>query len=484
LQRGDMPQSIQRFDAGLRHLRGGMAKTSLGSIITGGAHMLGYTLYSYIPLLRPLLSLSYRSRLQTMKELVNLYYQVSFTYFWVELARSFESTMKQRYIAGLLGKSRELALAYNETGIGWAVIAFAGAARRNIRRGKKLALRLNDHLALGNNLYFAGLIQQWTGHNPEAAQSFREAIEIHERIGALFELELEYTSLAQSLRHLGKLDQSCEFIMKLKEIAESVKDYRGIADAYYELAEYFYYNGNFEEARQNVALCFQYCNEASNPLLYSIGKRVLGKILLREGRLPQAIHELEESRRIASGRWLLGEYMLDTYISLGEAYLQQLQQDAAMPAERRKALCRDIEKMLRFCRLHAITSRNFVGPRYRLKAMYRQHIGQPKQAAACFEKAIATLSRQGQKYELARTFIHYAHFLQTTDKARADDLLAQAAALFRECNARGELADHAPVAEPAIGPARPVSPSPYPDHLQDMEKTVNLRERSPDVRGH
>jgi hypothetical protein len=116
--------------------------------------------------------------------------------------------------------------------------------------------------------------------------------------------------------------------------------------------------------------------------------------------------------------------------------------------------------------------------------MYRQHIGQPKQAAACFEKAIATLSRQGQKYELARTFIHYAHFLQTTDKARADDLLAQAAALFRECNARGELADHAPVAEPAIGPARPVSPSPYPDHLQDMEKTVNLRERSPDVRGH
>ncbi len=451
VRRGDLPLAIEHFHAGIRHLRGGMSQTRVGAI----AHSIWYMLLNGCQFLLParLRRLCFSRRQQQVKELVAMYNLTSFAYFWVDVGRALEVQAKARFLVNFLDHSSVVTRVLDQMIVFWSLFSVGWLSRRNARVSQSICRELGDQHALGNSLYYEGLSHQFAGRLEQASKVFQQAIKIHEQIGALFELELEYTSYAQSLRHMGRLDQACDYLLKSKEIAEAVRDFRGIADAHYELAEYFYYTGNFEEARRNVAICFEYTTKDSNPLLYAIAKRVLAKILLREGKTEQAIELLEESRQVAAGRKLAGEYIIDNELSLGEAYLRRLKENPEMsPKERRRTL-RRVASLQRQTRFSSSTYRNYLGSSYRLKGLLRAAQHRTREARFFLGRAASMMERAGQLYELGRTKVALADLLESTDQTAATRLRADAYLLFESCNARGDMRQLA-ISAKAIDPGR------------------------------
>ncbi len=437
VRRGELPQAIEHFGTGIRQLKGSVSRTHFGA----GLSIMWRLMATFASLLIPyrLRRLRFGKRQHQIQELVSIYNVTSFAFFWVDVIRGLETQVKARYLSSFLDQSSAVTRVLDQMIVFWSLFSFWRLSRRNAKRSQSICRKLRDQHALGNSFYFEGLSYQYTSQIETSLEVFEKAIKIHEQIGALFELELEYTSHAQSRRHLGQFDQACDSILKSKEIAEAVKDYRGIADAHYELAEYFYYIGNFEEARRNIGFCFEYCTRDSNPLLYSIGKRVLGKILLRENKTDQAIEVLEESLDIAAGRFFAGEYTIDTSVSLGEALLQRLAEHPESSREDQEIILSKVVALAKQCRKEASTFPNYLGQAWRLKALLLARQGRPAAARRHFEKAMAIQRGHHLNYELARTKAAFAGFLRQSEPELAAASEKEAIQLFEACNARGDL---------------------------------------------
>jgi len=483
-RRGKLRQAIEHFNAGLKYLGGGYSTKRLKALLVGALYFLANFIGRLVP--RTLRLGRFRHRRDELRELIALYDLSAMTLFWVDVNLAVETQVKSRYYASLLGRSPELGRAYDLFACSLVRLSMTPLAFRQFAKSRKISLEINDQLAQGNNLYFHGIAHQWAGQNQKGVAKLQEAIKVHERIGALFELELDYTSLAQCLMRLGQYDRACDYILKSKSIAEAVKDYRGIADAFYELAEYFCYRGNFEEARQNVALCFQYADKNENPLLYAVGKRVLGKILISEGRLPEAIEALEESRKVEAGRWFLGEYALDTYIYLGEAYLSLIDRRPELKLkEKRKYLTR-VAGLLQYCKRESRSSKNYQGPTLRLQALLLQHQNQPWRARRTFEKAIRVMTRRQQKHELALTMLRLAQLVEQVDPPYAKVVYSEADVLFAECNLpnplKRALERREAIIEKSAAGARETTPHRVPGAEAEAEKdtvVVPAKNKSP-----
>ena len=93
-------------------------------------------------------------------------------------------------------------------------------ARRVLKKGHTISLQIEDRIALADNLLFSGLIAQWAGRNQQAIEKIREAAKIHEEMGALFELEIDYTALAHSLIHMGNFDGARNRLVNTKDIGD------------------------------------------------------------------------------------------------------------------------------------------------------------------------------------------------------------------------------------------------------------------------
>jgi len=450
-RRGAMPTAIDHFSNSMRHLKGNVAKTRVGAIFVAIFYAWRYGMILPIP--SRLLRWGSKSRLVTIRELVHLNHQESFMLFWVDCVRSIELVMKNHYLTRILGRSPELAVSWGQIAVVLAMQGLNRTSRWCLNRGMRLSHQTGSQFALGTNLFYRGLIQMWAGRNKQAIATLNKALAVHEAIDANLEKSIEYTTIAQCLCKLGQIDEACDMTTNFKEMAELVKDVRGQADAYLHLAEYFYYYGNLEDARQNIALCFACIDQNINPLLYVLGKGVQARIELVEGKIDQAIATLEDSVRVAKGKMFSGEYVLINYVTLGEAYLKKVTTDDDLdPREKKRALSR-VKQMLRFCQRNAKFFRNYLGPTLRLKAQLNSHLGNDRAAEKYFEKAVEVLREHELKYDLAITMLSFADYLEAWEnkKGRAIDaaspeknevawriekLRADAGELLVECNIR------------------------------------------------
>jgi tetratricopeptide (TPR) repeat protein len=470
-RRGAMPTAIDHFSSGLRYLRSGIASTGSGAVFAGLTYLVRLALFGWLP--SSVLRLGRKKKIPTIIETVNLNHLTSFTLFWVDCVRSIELVVKNHYLCKIIGKSHQQAISYGQMGIVYSMKGFDRLARRSMAKGLRISEQVGSQLALGTNLYFQGLVYQWAGENLKAIETFRKALEIHGRIDAPFEANLDYTSISQCLRYLGRLDEACEMTLRHKELAEAVKDFRGIAGAHYHMADLFFYYGNLDDAKQSIELCFEYGDKQMNPLLYSIGKRVLGRIYVREGKIDGAIELLEESIKITKGKMFSGEYIVTHYIALGEACMLKIRSDSTLTQEQVKSLLARANHCLKFCEKNSKHFNNFLGPTLRLKAAIAEHLGKKETARQLYEQAVAILEKQGIRYEHAESLVQLARFLESTDPALSEDFRKKGYAILEELEGEGT----EPTGRKTSSSLTPISQSSEKTSSQDSDAITDILDR-------
>ena len=430
-RRGEFPDAIEHFKAGMKYLRSGLSDRTAVSMLIGTAYLLLGAVRRFAP--RTMMLGRFRKRETALRELVNLHLHCSFALFWVDVHRGFESHMKCFFYAMLLGKSVELATVWDHDAAAWLRLGRRRLMFRSLEKGRRICVELNDRLALGNNYFQRGMILHCLGDNHGTIAAMTEAARIHEAIGAALELEMDNVFIAVAHLHLGDLETYCEFTVKTMELAEKVNDERGLADSYRDLARYLLLIGNVEEAKKAIGVFYRKIDKDKNPLSYCAASGTMGAILLRENRLDRAIEFMEEVERIQKGRWLLDEWLFDTHLGLAEAYLRKIEAEPNLPAAERKRMFARAEELQRLAEKKARLHRNYLGASVRLRARLQWFRGRNKAAYAALDEAVRILEKQEMKLELAATLRLYSQWLKIEDEAGAGAFAARANALFREC---------------------------------------------------
>jgi len=454
-RRGEFPDAIERFQAGMKYLHSGLSDRPAVSMLVAGGYMLLGAIRRFTP--RTVMLGRFRKRPDALRELVNLHLHCSLALFWVDVNRSVEDHMKCFFYAMLLGPSPELAAVWDHDAAAWLRLGRRRMMFRSVEKSRRICVALHDRLALGNNHFQRGMILQCLGDNRGSLAAMHEAMLIHEAIGAVQELELDLVFVALSHLHLGEVEKYCECTMKIMEMAERACDERGLADSYRDLARYFLLIGNLEEAKKAIGVFYRKIDKDKNPLSYCAAGGTMGAILLSENRLDRAIEFMEEVERIQKGRWLLDEWLFDTHLGLAEAYLRKLEglrqtveggrrtadgplePDNRQPStdnqiEHKRMLARATELQKgaeRKARLH----RNYLGASVRLRARLQRFQGRNKAAYASLDEAVRVLEKMDMKLELAVTLRLYGQWLASEDEVRASEFASRADELFGGCHA-------------------------------------------------
>ena len=291
----------------------------------------------------------------------------------------------------------ELAQAYSEhapvtTMIPWARRGIAYAER-------SLAIRraLGDRWGEGQSLGFYSVVLYTASRFGDAVEKAATAVEILERTGDRWEVNLAGWHSALSLYRLGRMEEAVAAAQRVHRGAVAVGDNQssGIAIGAWAKASGGAVPPELVEAE------LEHPAGDVHTRVEVLQAKALG--LIAQGRIDEAVAVLIDADAYARRSGLRQEYVAPVRPWLVTALRMQLEQTSGLAAAQRRRLARKARRVARSAHRLARSYANNLPHALRERALLEAMAGRPRRARRMLERSLAVALEQGAQHEVALT---------------------------------------------------------------------------------
>ncbi len=314
-----------------------------------------------------------------------------------------------------LGKSRELGMALGGYASMCMALPLFPRALRYHARSLELRRELKDDWGLGQSLQWLGYCHSWMGDPERSNEYFLQSLEIFTRIGDMWEIGMVLGGLSYNDYYCGNYDGAIIRIREYEKICRKLNDYYGMSRCHQYTAACLIEQADFENAEIYIRRSLEITGP--NRILFNncFDHTLLGYLSLERGDCDAAIEHLERAIAIDESNNFIRDYVVQMYPYVATAYIMkylQGERGAGAALLRIRAACRRAVSMTRKWPNHH-------GSALRVMAMYHSLAKNERAAERCFAESVILCSRNGRKYELARTLFEYGKHLWRSGMEKA-----------------------------------------------------------------
>ncbi|MFO0724304.1 MAG: AAA family ATPase [Myxococcota bacterium] len=434
---GNNPSAIEHLEHALENfgelIPRGRAHL-LWSIAKEAAVQLAHTLRRVfrLPRLRAPVFIEQRS------EVSLIYSKLAYAWYFINLERSANAHLRQLNIAERLPESNALAQAYSSHGIVASTVPAFDRALNYAEESLAMREKLGHVWGTGQSSSFLGVVHYYRAAYANATKFLRRSIEILENLGDQWEIEASWSHLYFTFRLTGDFDAGLDACGTLLRLSQEIRDLKFQSVAWSGFGKLFGYRGRFEKALDclrraldldpdNMTRAFTLCTR--------------GQVMLRQGDVRGALEALDQSVQVIEQHKLRNDYVVETYVAYGEAFMTRVERESRGSKRRLRALVRTAKPLVRRALRVGKSFPNYWTPACVVAARLAAIQGQEERARRYFEEAIAHATRLGQRYELARARSTFGRWLMSSpegEEAGRSELEA-AVETFRSLSAQHDL---------------------------------------------
>jgi class 3 adenylate cyclase/tetratricopeptide (TPR) repeat protein len=305
-------------------------------------------------------------------------------------------------------------IAFGSIGIGYFLggLGHAGLAMRSYRRGFAVGMQ-SQHLGTIAFVHLGFLLHHHAQAEWDLAiENGLRAIEIYRQSGDIHGQGTALLMMAQVCGYLSQFDRALTYADEVLRLGQDTGDQQLIAFALQELGFIKRRMGYPSDASEHLRQGVQLSDAIPDYMTRMRVGSELGRCYIDQGLLPQAIAELEESRRIRAERNLHTFAVTPLRHGLAEAYLRMAEQ--VQGTERRQWLA----KAKTACQAAFKQTRAFRGgisEAYRLQGTYGWLMGKPDAARRWWQRSLAYAQDLNLRYDEALTHLEIGRLMGDTE---------------------------------------------------------------------
>jgi tetratricopeptide (TPR) repeat protein len=238
---------------------------------------------------------------------------------WNELVQYSEMGLE----AGREIDDKQLIMKHKIFGLGWAKAVRFGLVEEglaSIEEGKKLALALGNEREYAIALYDKGVIYRKRGDYEQAAELYRQSLEIWQKLGDHRWAIRTIGAVAKNERAQGNVDQAFAYHTEALKKSEETGDTEQIALNLWRLSHILWQRGQLDEAHANSREALRICEQFN--IVNGIANccLMLGRVKYSLGKIDDAVKLAERAAEIYDR--LRSRHHLEETVELLEALKQ------------------------------------------------------------------------------------------------------------------------------------------------------------------
>ncbi|MDA2910834.1 AAA family ATPase [Nitrospiraceae bacterium AH_259_D15_M11_P09] len=299
------------------------------------------------------------------------------------------------------------------------------------RRNVAWSEQIQHPRALGHAYLGLGIHEHYSGRPQAALDHFRRAITAYKEAGHLRGMAATKARAGSVLGRLGAFPSAIEVAQEAIRIGRDGAD---PPSSVYGLALESWVRRDVGEIERAIRL-HQQCIELSHTIPdyqhIAVNRANLGKCYLFQGKVHEALAEVEESHRIITEHGLIGVFFTDSILHAAEVTLVAAEQaDGLQRANmlgQAKRACKAALKQSTIDRMARPSA-------YCWQGTYAWLCGKPSRAKKWWQRSVRAAEELGMRHKLGITY------LEMGKRTREPHLLKRAEALFAELGATRDLA--------------------------------------------
>jgi two-component system, sensor histidine kinase len=208
-------------------------------------------------------------------------------------------------------------------GLGWAKAVRFGLVEEglaSIEEGKKLALLLGNEREYAIALYDKGVVYRKLGDYDQAAELYRQSLEIWQKLGDHRWAIRTIGAVAKNERARGNLDQAFAYHTEALKKSEETGDTEQIALNLWRLSHILWQRGQLDEAHANSREALRICEQFNIVNGIANCSLMLARVKYSLGKIDDAVKLAERAAEIYDR--LRSRYHLEETVELLEALKQ------------------------------------------------------------------------------------------------------------------------------------------------------------------
>jgi len=412
-RRGDHQEADEFFQRALRHLGSPYPDTRFRIRLAIVAQLLRQAGHRIVPML----AVRREAEIDpVVAERTENYHLMSWLHYFVDREKMVLDAVMQLNVSERHGHIVGMSRGSDGAGIISDVIPLPRIATYYHRRAVELAQRSDDPTALA--LAYLGLCAHdhcVLGRWDDALRHAELSAEIYRQAGDVRGWGVSRRMLSAFLAYRGDFARAVDTASEIVNVAEDAAHPQVLGWGLHALGIALWRAGDLPEAHARLEQAIAVLRSVPDHRAAVMAIGDLGHCLLEEGRVEDAVPQLEEARTLMTELGLRGFSCTPVATALAEAYLAVAER--AAPADRRAAL-RKARRASRAARRQAKIDTTSLPAAYRMQGTYCWLRGRRRRAARWWRRSLAVSEKLGARHDLGLTALERGRRLGTVSDLR------------------------------------------------------------------
>ncbi|MCX8174188.1 MAG: tetratricopeptide repeat protein [Thermoplasmata archaeon] len=241
-------------------------------------------------------SLDLREKLGDMRGISASYNNIGNVYYAKgEYERALEGFTKSLALQEKLGDVWGIAVSYNNTGIVYDSKGEYEKALEGFTKSLELREKLGDMRGISASYNNIGVVYALKGEYEKAMEFYKKSLNLREKLADMWGVAGSYSNIGIVYTVKGEYEKAMECHKKSHKIALEIGDKSTLTNALVRLAECSLYLGDFDACKSHLAKAKKIVEETGEKPKDAEMGYVSGKLLAAEGKLGEAVAELERA---------------------------------------------------------------------------------------------------------------------------------------------------------------------------------------------
>lgn len=431
LDKGELENSAKVLEESLKNLNLRLPTTKFGIIAGILREFIRQMLHYWWP--KFFVRENYKAAEQDLI-VVRLLARLDHIYFVFDMNKTLLSFLKGLNISEKLGPCSELAFSYSIGGGVWSGFPWFSRTFRDLDKGLKLALSLEDKIREGG-IYAYTVYSCYLANKPKQGQEAAlKAISLLKGIGEYWDLSLAYAFRNYNDWIAGDLKKARENAEEFLKFAKEINASQALSWAYFTRAKTLCFLGDVNEkiiADLDEAARLAKISMSRPDVIHSMAIQAFAYSRMKD--YTHAIHQIEDVVKLLPTHYTKSVWILDFFPMGAQIYLDAILNTPTFSKGQRKQYLKRARWFCQSANFYSFFFKFIYGWTLQVNGTYWWLSGQKRLAFDIWKKAIKFLREKTEdKYRLASCLLEQASFLlqDNSNDKRGFEALLEAKQLF------------------------------------------------------